>query len=367
MKIICTQENLKKGINIVGHLTSRNVMLPILNNVMIRTSNGVLELVTTNLELAIKTSVRCKVEEDGALTVPGKLLNDYVSLLPSENIDIVTKGNNLEMKTSGHSSKFKGLSSEDFPLLPTVEQKGLLSVLVGDVKRAISSTIFAVSNDNTRPEISGVLLKQEDGELYFAATDSFRLSEYRIQAQQSHGNIAFIVPARALHELSRVLGYYNNEDILQITYDEAQVEFRVQETSVLSRLVEGKFPEYRQIIPQSFRSNLSIQVGEFIHAVRLNSLFSRGGVNDIVVDVSGSGMRVSSNNQQIGENTVTVPIDGYTEEYKIVFNYKYLLDGLETFGLGSTVIMNVVNSTSPILFTSKEFSNLMYLVMPIRV
>ncbi len=367
MKILCTQENLKKGINIVGHLTSRNVMLPILNNVMIKTSNGVLDLVTTNLELAIKTSVRCKVEEEGALTVPGKLLNDYISLLPSENIDIVTKGNNLEMKTSGHSSKFKGLSSEDFPLLPTVDQKGSIHVLVGDVKQAVLGTLFAVSSDSTRPEISGVLLKQEDGVLFFVATDSFRLAEYHVQTQQSHGNVAFIVPARALHELSRVLGYFDDGEALQITYDETQVEFRVQETSVLSRLVEGRFPEYRQIIPQTFRSNLSIQAGEFIQAVKLNSLFSRGGVNDIVVDVNSGGMHVSSNNQQVGENTVTLPVEGYVEEYKIVFNYKYLLDGLETFGAGSTVVMNVVNSGSPILFTSKESSNLTYLVMPIKV
>lgn len=366
MKITCTQENLKRGINIVGHLTSRNVMLPILNNVMVKTSNGVLDLVTTNLELAIKTSVRCKVEEDGALTVPGKLLNDYVSLLPSENIDIVTKGNNLEMKTMGHSSKFKGLSGEDFPLLPTVEQKGSTSALVGDVKRAISSTIFAVSSDSTRSEIGGVLLKQEDGVLFFVATDSFRLSEYRIQTQQSQGNVVFIVPARTMNELSRVLGYYDDGETLQILYDETQVEFRVQETSVLSRLVEGRFPEYRQIIPQTFRSNIAIETGEFIQAVKLNSLFSRGGVNDIVVDVNGGGMHVSSNNQQVGENTVTLPIDGYSEEYKIVFNYKYLLDGLETFGLGTTVIMNVVNSASPILFTSKESSGLTYLVMPIK-
>lgn len=366
MKITCTQENFKKGINIVGHLTSRNVMLPILNNVLVKATGGVLELVTTNLELAIKTVVRCKVDEDGALTVPGKLLNDYVSLLPSENMDVITKGNNLEIKAKGHSSKVKGISSEDFPLLPVVEQKGVVSVGVGEMKRGIASTVFAVSTDSTRPEISGVLMKLESDSLLLVATDSFRLSEYRIQTQSVQGNFSFIVPMRTMHELSRVLGYYDDGETLQITYDETQVEFRVQETSVLSRLIEGRFPEYRQIIPQEFRSNLGIQTGEFIQAVKLNSLFSRGGVNDIVVDVNGAGMHVSSNNQQVGENMVTVPVEGYLEEYKIVFNYKYLLDGLETFGSGSTVIMKVVNSTSPILFSSNDVPNLIYLVMPIK-
>ncbi|MFH1225790.1 MAG: DNA polymerase III subunit beta [bacterium] len=365
MKISCTQENLNKGLLIVSHISGRNASLPILNNVLIKTENKVIKLSTTDLEIGINCIVRGKVEVDGALTVQAKLLSDYVNLLPKEKIDLEIKGEDLMVACQESKTKIKGISSEEFPLIPKIEKEETATCQSNILKQAIQQTIFSVTPNEARPEISGVLLNFNQ-ELVLTGTDSYRLTEKKIKLEKSAvKGRKVIVPLKTLQELLRILP--DEEIIVEINLSENQIMFSFDEVELISRIIDGQYPDYQQIIPTSHKTKVIVQTNEFIRTIKTASLFCRPGINNINLSFSQKNNELVTAviNNQLGENTSKTKVEIEGDDNAVIFNYRYLLEGLINFN-GDEIVMEITNGDSPCLLKPINDESYLYIIMPIK-
>lgn len=351
----------------VSHLAGRNATLPILDNVLLSAASGILELSTTNLEIGIKCFVRGKVEKTGKLTVQAKLLNDYISLLPKERVDIEAVDNSLLLKCGLYETTIRGASSEDYPLIPKIEKKDPIVVGARDFLRAASETVFAAAIDETRPEISGVLVSLEGKELKLVATDSYRLAEKKIALKKPVlAAMQVIVPARTLQELSRVLTIVEAEEIEAVVC-ENQIMFDLKEVNIISRVIEGKYPDYQQIIPQTNKTSFTADKEELIRVIKTTSLFSKAGICDvgIKIDRQRNEAIISAANTQVGENISRFPVKVSGNDNSVVFNYRYLLEGLQNIST-SEVVIDLIDSANPGVIKPKNQEGYLYIIMPIK-
>ncbi len=383
MRFSCTKENLSRGLNIVSRITAKNINLPILNNVLINIDNKNLKLQTTNLEIFVTAKIRSKIEEEGSFTAPSKLLSDYINLLPDERIDIEELENNfIKTECGSFKTKMKGLSSSEFPLTPEMTKDNSLECPVNDFKKLIEKVIFAVSPNETRPELSGVFLKFEikDKKLTAAATDSYRLAEQSISIGDAKTDLnekSIIVPAKTLQEIHRIVSLLTDlpesGKNLEIFFSDNQILFVYDNTEVFSRLIDGNYPEYQHIIPSGFKTSAVIDKEELIKAVKAASLFTKTNLNDVHLEFSAKGgetgeLTVSSAESQIGENKISLNAEIEGEKNKIVLNYKYLNDGLNMIDSEKVMIQLNDDSTPCILGSAgKGQENYMYLIMPIKL
>ncbi|MFA5133333.1 MAG: DNA polymerase III subunit beta [Patescibacteria group bacterium] len=372
MKFICTQENLHQGLLMASHINTRNINLPILNNVLLKVEDNTLKLVSTNLELALITRIRGKADENGEYTVPAKLLSDYVSFLPKETISLELEDGFLHVSCGNHKTKIKGIPTEDFPIIPQIEKKSTFFVDGPDFKRALSQVSFAVLPNEARPEISGVFIRFnfESGRVALVATDSFRLAEKKIDLSEksSKEDISVIIPLRTIWELNNILSVVSGEsDLLEISLDEGQVYFKYNNTELTSRLVEGMFPDYIQIIPKDFNTEATVPVKELLIGTKSASLFSRSGLNDVKLNfLSAEGfLEIYSTDNHTGEQKTRVlgEIKGIAN--KIVLNHKYLVDGLSNLG-SEKLVMRVIDENNSCVMRPAEKDNYLYIVMPIK-
>ncbi len=383
MKISCTQENLNQGLFVVSHVASKNTALPILNNVLIKAGDNEIKLSATNLEIGVTCLIRGKVEQEGDFTVQSRLLADYVALLPKDRVDLEVVSDNknepgdvLSISCKNHATKIKGQPAADFPLIPQLERKNLYVVDCQKLRQAISQVILAVSISETRPEINGVLFNFSGEELILAATDSYRLAEKTIALDKKSKGVGqkVIVPTRTLQELQRILGSFKDPAAIQeiesikIYLSDNQILFVLDSIELISRLVEGQYPDYRQIIPQQSNTKITLSVPEFINAIKTASLFARSGIYDVSLEFNPAKKEtvVSSANNQLGENISKLPSDITGDANSIVVNFRYLLDGLQNID-SSQIVINIIDSASPcVLKASGQDSDYLYIIMPIK-
>ena len=364
MKIICTQENLSTGLGVVSRVASKNVALPILNNVLLSVASGSVRLQTTNLEIAITTTIRAKVEADGAYTVQAKLLNDFIHLVQGQRITLEKTPAGLHVVSDETETTIKGLPAEDFPLPPATQAGTDIECDAASMEAALEDVVFAASNDESRPEISGVYIALHEKEVVLAATDSYRLSERRIRLPQAiSAPRQAIIPTRAAQEVLRVL--HGHSGSIEFHVDDQQVAWNIGDTQIISRVIEGRYPEYQEIIPTKHRTTATIQRQELLDAVKSASLFCQPGVNDISLQFLPEKKQVQlvSENSQTGAFKGSVTSDVHGEQLTIIFNYRYLLEGVQSLH-GETVEFQLGDDqTSAIL---KGTDNGFYLIMPIR-
>jgi DNA polymerase-3 subunit beta len=366
MRFSCLQENLHKGLTQAGHLASKNASLPILNNVLVSCANGLITLSATNLEVGISTVIRGRVEEDGRLTVPGKTFSDYVSLVSDSKIEAESVGADVKISTKNAHSTIKGQSADEFPLIPLVEKKNPYSVKARDLKQAISQIVYAVAQDESRPEISGVYMKVADDALTVVATDSYRLAEKTIKLTKPNTQaVEAIIPTRTIQEVSRVMS--DEADSLEIYFSENQVLFVCEGVEVVSRIIEGRYPDYKQIIPQQYNTTATVRADAFIKAVKGAALFSKTGINDINLrfDSATGKIIVTSANAQLGENTTELDAEITGEANEVVFNHRYLIDGL-TNAVGAEVVLELIDGSNPSALRAKDSRDFLYIIMPIK-
>ncbi|MBI2426317.1 MAG: DNA polymerase III subunit beta [Candidatus Kerfeldbacteria bacterium] len=367
MKLSCTQENLERGLATVVHLAGRNVTLPILNNVLLKTENGVIQLMTTNLEMGVRATLRGKVEEEGSFTVQARLFMDYVGLLPNDRVDIEVSENLMRIVGGGNETTMKGLTADEFPLLPSIEQQNGIEVDLHTFRDAVTETLFAAALDDTRPEISGVYCVVANQTFTCVGTDSYRLAERIIPLHKAFsGEARWILPLRTLQELLRILSQAE-AGTLQIFWSENQIAFLWDDVEFISRLVEGQYPDYQQIIPKDFRTEAIVSRDDLIKTVKTASLFAKSGINDVALQLSAKEnmLIVSSANQQVGENVSRLKSIIKGDDNTIVFNYRYLLEGLASFETDE-VKLQVIDSDNPGLFRPNSDDKHIYLVMPIK-
>jgi DNA polymerase-3 subunit beta len=369
MKLTVLQENLNKILIQIGRLTNNKTTLPILNNVLIEAEKGLLKLTTTNLEIAINSQIRAKVDQEAKITIPCQIFSNYINLLDKGPIEIeLLDTNELSLKSKNSRTKIKGTIAEEFPIIPQIERKNFIKISAIDFKKCLDKVLFAISSTETRAEISGVLFSfdHEKKNLILVGTDSYRLAEKGLSVTDS--NIKekkdVIVPARTILELSRIV---ENQGDVEIFFSENQILFIYESTEIISRIINGEYPDYKQLIPQSFTTRALLEKEVLLKAVKAVSLFTKTGLNDINLkfDAAGDKTTVSSLNNQVGESQIDLKAEIKGEDKGIVFNYRYLLDGLLNLD-GAEVSVNMVNDNSPALLTSPEEKDYLYLVMPIK-
>lgn len=352
---------------VVSHITGKNTNLPILSNVLIRAREGKIECVTTNLDIGIKIFIRGKVEEEGEFTVPAQLLNNYISLLPHERIDVYNSDKDLILSAGSSQSKIRGEASGEFPLVPEIEKTNVFEIQIASFREALSRTIIAAASDETRPELCGVLFTFTDSILTLAATDSFRLAESQVPLlTSSNGEKKCLIPLATLQELLRVLAFTEEEKI-SFYVAENQALFVFDTIEIVSRILAHQYPDYKQIIPQEFRTQVTLPVQECIQTIKAASLFTKAGINDIALEVKVKEgvLKVSAVNNQLGENVSTLPVQVRGEDNSAVLNYRFLLDGLQALQ-ADVGTLGIIQGTSPVVLKPEQGDTFLYVVMPIK-
>lgn len=387
MKISTLQENLKQGLMMVGHIAGKNINLPILNNVMISAREGSIKLITTNLEMGAVKNIRGKIEVEGDFTVDAKTFSDYISLLPNKNknIEIELKNDVLVIQTEGYKTKITGQHTKDFPLIPVIDKKFFYSAPINEIKTALSQTVFAVSTSETRMELAGVLFNFHKNKLILAATDSYRLAEKEVSVkvnqdiptesvQENEDVKNVIVPSRTVQELVRILSSVSEKE--SVDGDEKEVKFYISDNQIMfsiggmeliSRIIEGQYPDYRQIFPEESKTNVIINRLDLIRAVKASSIFSKTGINDVNLDFPKGKNKtvVSSASSQTGESIIEIDSQVQGEDNGLVVNYRYLLDGLNNID-EENVRLEIVDANTPCIIRPEKEKEYLYIVMPIK-
>lgn len=377
MNFACTQENLAQGLALVAHVAGKNANLPILSHVLLQTDGGNLRISATNLEMATSVLVRGKVEQPGDFTVPAKLFQDYIGLLGEGKVELLVKSDQLEIRADGKTTNMKGLPAAEFPLIPRLAKELSFRLEAEPLRQAIAQVAFAVSASDSRPELSGVACffnyQGAKDSLVMAATDSYRLAERQLHLATGAGSDVekkCIIPARAMQEIGRVLSSYKDEvgmpQFMEWSMTESQLAVSFGNVELVSRLIEGSFPDYRQIIPKQFRTNCRVKRSELMKAIRAASLFSRQGIYDVLFEMSTEGMlTVSSADTGTGAHTAKLHAIVEGESNKVTLNFKYMNDGL---GIMETefVVLHVIDAMNAVVVKPADKEGLQYVVMPIR-
>ena len=377
MKIISLQENLKKGISIVSHITSKNINLPILNNILIKANEEGIELIATNLEIGIIHSVRGKIEKPGKITIDAKIINEYINFLPQEKITFIVKDENVKIECSNYKTKIKGETAKEFPLLPEIEESNIINTSLVEFKKALSQVVFAVSKSESRIELSGVLFALSDDKLSMVATDSYRLAEKTIDINIEKNknldeNNKIIIPAKTAQEVLRIASNLSDdldssEKKVKLYINENQIVFEIDDSKIISRLISGQYPDYKQIIPEKKETEIIVSRQELIRAIKASSIFSKSGINDINISVNSEKKEIiiSSLSSQTGESIINLNGEIKGKNNDITLNFRYLLDGLNNIDSDNVRVFIVDNNTPCVIKNEKEDSYL-YIVMPIK-
>lgn len=364
MKMVCTKKNLNTGLAITTRLIGSGNTLPILNNILLKTEEGRLRLSSTNLELAINTWVGGKIEEEGEITVPARLINDYINNIPTEKITITTKNQTLYIEGEKTQTHIKGLSSEEFPLIPQIKEEGFCKVDGKELAAAIKEVTFSAAFSETQPEISGVFFSFEGEKLTLAATDRYRLAEGQaklLSAVSSPKQV--IVPARGVNELGRVMG----SGVVEIFLGEGQICFRGSDVELVSRLIEGQYPDYKQIVPKNYSTEAEVGKEQFIQSLKAASLFASEN-NNVEIDLNPQNklVTIKSQSAQVGDSEIGLEGKVSGQKNTIVFNYRYLLECLNNLG-DETVTLKVIGPAMPAAIVPVGRENYLYIVMPIKI
>ena len=365
MELTVTQENFARALSAVGRVASTKTQLPILSNILLRTDGNRLLVAATNLEIATTQYIGAKIAKPGAITVPARLISEFVSSLPKGSIELKIVGENIHLTSGKYHSIINGVIADDFPELPTINEENSVtySINTEEFKQAVSQTIITASSDSTRPVLTGVYWHSHDGFIYLAATDGYRLSERKLVETKSE--IAAIIPTQTLQEVLRTI--VEDIDTIDILFDESQVRFRINEAEIISRLVDGNFPDYRQLIPAKSEINAVMNKADFTRVTKISGLFARESGGSITLTVDGDANTVSLHSiaSELGENTSELDAD-VSGSGQVTLNSRYLTEALGAVD-ADTISFSFSGKLSPIIIKStKKDTNYYHVIMPLK-
>jgi DNA polymerase-3 subunit beta len=380
MKVSCLQENLSRGLAVVGRAVATRATLPVTQNVLLSVDQSMLKLSATNLEVAITTWTGAMIEEEGTITVPARLLTEFVSSLPNDKIDLeVQPGSGvLQLSCARSQANIHGTDASEFPPIPTVEDGVSARIDPLVLKSAIARVALAAATEESRPVLTGVEMKIEGDRFSLAASDGFRLAVHHgTLASPVESEIKVIIPARTLNELNRLLGDQEEPVDIMMTPAKSQVMFRVhggEMVEVVSQLLQGAFPNYQQLIPERHDTRAVLDLPALLRAVRTAAIFARDGSNIIRLElvpsnggVSQGKIVISARSEEVGDNQDEVDADGIEgDESKIAFNSRYLLDVLSVLERGK-LALETTSSSSPGVFKPTDSEDYIHVVMPMFV
>lgn len=371
MKFSCIQENLFKGLQVVSHIAGSSSGLPILANILLKTEDGFLTLCSTNLEMGVKCTVRGKVEVDGVVAIDARVITEYIGLLPKDRVELeVLEDCVLSITCGTYHTKIKGVITDEYPILPPAEKANALQCKAKDLKKNLQRTVGAAKYDEARMELSGVLFVATEKKLTLAATDAYRLAESSLSLEEAApSDVRVIVPLKTVQELLRNLT--DDHDVMvNLMISDTQLTAVIDTTELVSKLIDGQYPDYTQIIPSSFSTRAVVDRQDWIRAVKASSIFSKSGLNDVTLSIepgeSDKGiLTVSSANTTVGETAVRLDIQCSGSPISMSLNYRYLLDGLQNMTTGQ-VSVGAIDSNSPCVLKPVNEEGYQYMVMPIR-
>jgi DNA polymerase-3 subunit beta len=367
MKFICTQENLIKGLGRVGPIAGRNAQLPVLEHVLISLANGVMHLTATDLEIGVKATVVGKVEKEGACTTLARPLLDYVQQLPTQNpLTLAYADGSLRITTKGFSARFPAGSDEDFPLLPSLEKSESIQIEAEEFCQVLSKTLFAAARDETRPEIHSVFVSGEGAGLVVAATDSFRLAEAKLKLSAAvEEPFSFLLPLGTAQEVVRL---FSDREFIEMYIQENHILLVADTLELSSRLVDGKYPDYQQIIPHAFAVEGTTDRDALVRALKTLLVFLPRDSRRVrlLVKPGEDQLRLETGGAQRGEGDVTLEFAGSGDDVEVLFNIQYLLEGLQ-YIKSDAIKLRLVGSSEPTVFGAAAAPNeYIYVVMPIQ-
>jgi len=375
MKLSCLQENLNRGLNVVGRAVATRTTLPITNNILLATDQSRLKLSATNLEMAITCWIGAKIEEEGAITIPARLLTEFVSSLPSDKIDISLspRTKTLELKCARFEARISGVDAKDFPPIPKIDEGITTKAEIEAIQQGIDQVVFAAATEESRPVLTGVDAQFNGDLLTLAAADGFRLAVYKLPlAAPVDQPTEVIIPARTLAELNRLMADQEEAVEMTINPNKSQALFRLKNIELVSQLVQGTFPNYAQLIPQSYNTRMVVSVDAFLRATKTASIFARdgSGIVRLVItpgaELAPGKLTVSARSEEIGDDVGEIDATVEGEEAKIAFNGKYLTEVLSVLH-EAQVALETTNPSSPGVIRPVGVDNYIHVVMPMFV
>lgn len=366
MKILCTRENLLYGVQVVQRAVSSKNTLPILSGILIKSQDNRLYLSSTDLELGINCSIPVQVVEEGSAVLPARIFAEIVRRLPDTMIELEMQNGSKTMTIHYNPSQItiNGMDPDEFPVIPDLDENVSIVIKAAIFKSMVKQVAFATAMDDNRPLFTGILVVCENDTIKMIATDTHRLA-YRtgITASATDNTYQAIIPAKALVEVSRLI--QDENESVQILMTKSQVLFRFGDITLISRLIEGQFPNYKQVIPTSCKTKVRLSTKALLESVERASLLAKEGSNIIKLKIDQDNLIITSSSQEIGKVYEEVQIEVQGEETQIAFNSKYLIDALKVVD-SEEILLELTGSLSPGVVRPVESGNYLYLILPVR-
>jgi DNA polymerase-3 subunit beta len=361
MKLQVTQANLAKALSTVARIANSRNPLPILSNVLLKTENNRLSIAATNLDIGITHFIGSKITQEGAITVPARLMQDFVSSLPDSVLNLELSDNKLHITTDQYQSTINGIVADDFPVMPAISNGVTWKTPAADFKKALSQVVFAASSDDSRPVLNGVYFHSTGTQAIVVATDSYRLAENKVG--KAGKPINFLVPASATQDLLRIINDTDKE--VAVTHDDQQVLFNVGDVSLVARLIEGNYPDYRKLIPTKFETVAKLARADLLNITKVSSLFARESAGSVTIKADKEdGVSINAIASQLGENTAKAQAK-ITGGGEVTLNSRYLVEALNAFS-AEEVEFCFNGKLEPVIIRSGEEPNYIHLIMPLR-
>jgi DNA polymerase-3 subunit beta len=371
MNVSVMQENLARGLGVVSRAVSSRATLPVLANVLLKTENGGLKLTATNLEIGINCWVPGKVEEEGEITVPAKLLTDLVVSLPNQRIDLQlsAKDRTLKVTSGGSRSSIKGIDADEFPVVAAIGDAPVTTADSRALRDALGEVVFAAASDESRPILTGVLTKLAGDQMTLAAADNYRIAVRSLTtSRQVAPEMSIVVPARSYAELMRILPDAEQQIDITVTPNKSQVLFHVEGIDVVSRLIEGQFPNYEPVIPSSHTSRAVVDRESFLAGARRASIFARDSANIVKIELggdAGDGVAITAHAADVGDNADTLEAAVEGQPTTIAFNARYLIDVLANLGADEAAL-ELSGPLAPGVIRGIGKDDYVHVIMPVR-
>ena len=375
MRLSCQQEQLHRGLSAVARAIPARTTLPITQHILFDASGDNVLLSATDAEtIAITYSIPAEIDEPGSITMPSRLVSDFVATLPSETIllSLAGRAKQVSLSCARNTASIGGLDPEDFPPIPPVDNAASLTLDSDRLRKAINQTVFAAATDDSRPVLTGVNIEISSDEICFAAADGFRLSVHTMDIQQDVESRSVIIPARALGELSRLLTETSGDVVMTFNSSGTQVQFDLGHAKLVAQLIQGSFPNYNQLIPSDSATHTEFSVSELIRETRIASIFARDGSGIVrLVGSPGEGnapgrLEITARADEVGDNEGEIDAIVEGEPTQIAFNGRYLLDALQVMDTDRAVI-DTSSPSSPGIIRPVADESFVHVVLPLFV
>ncbi len=367
MQVQVLQEELNKAITLCSRFASSRVQLPVLANILLEADNNKLRVCSTNLEVSVSINLGAKVLEKGSITIPSKVITEIISNLKSGTVDLTSEKEILTIKSNDFESNITGMNAADFPITPQDLGAESIKFPFEGFKNSLSRVLFSVSNDETRPVLTGILMILKDGEVVLVSTDGFRLSQKKIKIKGNTVEKKIIIPKNTLSELARISGGVDFE--FSVKKADNQIVLGISNVIMASRIIDGEFPDFEKIIPKETKFKVLVDKDELLRTIKLASVFAKDSANVVKLSINDKTMEVTAESNQSGtqKGKVDIKVTGSLEgKFEIAFNYRFLEEFLNAID-SDEVQIEFSDPNSPVLFLDLKDTEYLHIIMPVRL